>query len=194
MSSSEGRTFVRTVGGKEIDIPVGPTLLTMTGDVDADAGKVAANMGLVGELLAETTEALERADAAYRKWRGVRVSSVLVDDPKLAEWKVKAQVEADDGFESYKGAVAELEGDLAYLRAYFDGLRALGRMVEVRQRLAANKLTAERVGVDVRDATPDDDEDDPPRRRRGRGTTDDTKSRADRVREARKRGRTSDRS
>lgn len=138
--NARGRVFRRRVAGQEVETRIEPEILALTGDHDRDAADVASWLGLVAELLAEATQALEDADVEYRHWRAVASRSVLLEDPKTAEWKVKTEVETHPRFPVVKAPLAKLEADIAFLRGYHDALIAKGQMIRVRVDLVRSGL------------------------------------------------------
>jgi len=127
-----GRTFTLD-GGERVTLLVGD--LFPGEDLDEEAGWLSSTIGLVGELLGQTTHALEREDAAYRRWRAGASRDVLASEPKTPEWKIKHEVENDPKFEAFKNRVAALEGDSEFLRAYHDALRTKSSMIRARVEL-----------------------------------------------------------
>ena len=144
------RRFHREIGGRDVAVELDTRSLEPGGDIDADAGTVASQVGLVGELLAVTTERLEICDAQYRNWRAVRCTAILSQEPKLAEWKVKAKVEADPGFLTHKNAIASHTGDLEFLRVYLSGLKTKASMIRGRIELTRNEWDGTSLGFDVK--------------------------------------------
>lgn len=127
-------------------------LLGSTGDLDADAGNVAASIGLVAELIGDTARRYGVYDAAYRQWRGAKyLEFKLVDGKAPSDELVKAQVEGDEEFLSRKAFLAELEGDLEYLRGLHEGLRTKAMMINARINLRRGKEHGESGGVDLRE-------------------------------------------
>ena len=144
------RVFKREVGGRDVIVELDTKSLEPSADLDSDAGSVASQVGLVGEILAVTTERLESADAKYRQWRATKAGTILHSDPKLAEWKVKAKVEADPGFMTHKNAIASLTGDLEFLRVYLSGLKTKASMIRGRIELTRSEWDGTSLGLDVR--------------------------------------------
>lgn len=144
------RQFTRTVGGKEVVVELDTSTLDPSSDLDAEAGSIASQVGLVAEMMAVATERLESADSGYRHWRAIRVSQSLSSDPKLAEWKVKARVEADPGFMTHKNKIAALTGDVEFLRVYLSGLKTKASMVRGRIELTRSEWEGTSLGLDIK--------------------------------------------
>lgn len=143
---------MRLVGETEVTITLKTSDLDPTGDLQADAGRVPALMGLVVELLSETTESFTLNDTAYRSWKANIGEKLLLEDPKIAEWKVSEAATARKEFKSFKQRQAELEGDLEYLRGYMEALRTMSLMIRVRAELTRKSNTG-----DEPDARPERD-------------------------------------
>jgi hypothetical protein len=75
-------------------------------DVDMDIRRVAAQMGFWGNVKGAAEREKEATDAYYRRWRGQKTLDVNKAQPSLSEYKVKAEVEADDQFLKLKDAYA----------------------------------------------------------------------------------------
>jgi len=96
------------LGGRTYDFDFAPDL-RIGHDVDTQMDQVAAQIAWTGGLWGEAKKAKLIADAEYRAWRAATTRAVLDEAPKLAEWKVKAAIEADPGFMTHKRAIAEAE-------------------------------------------------------------------------------------
>lgn len=175
MIQAGDRRFVRRIDGREVETILRRSDLDLGADLQADAGAPSSMMGLVGELIAATIEDLGIVDSQYRAWRASKALAVGAD--KVAEHKVKALIEADPMFREWKSEIARLEGDLEYLRSYFEGLRTKGMMTAVRKDLAIKVYEGGAGGPDLRIPRP-------PRPRTTRGETQDDRVRAA-IREAR---------
>lgn len=95
------------------------TDLEVSFDLGGDMSKVASHMAWWGSVWAEAEAERVRVDAAYRQWRAQKVAKV---DPKgnLAEWRVKAAIEADPEFIKHKNAIARTEGNVTAARSQHD--------------------------------------------------------------------------
>lgn len=96
-------------------------------DVDSEMDKVSAQVGFWGDVWSSAQEEVTNADAHYRAWRATLTKQLLDEDPKLAEWKVKANIEAHPKFTMWKAAIAQAERNVILARALvdaFDGKRA----------------------------------------------------------------------
>ena len=129
---SVGRTFIREIDDNEIRVHLSLLDLRISSNPETDADRIAELMGLVGELLADVAQAYEEADADYRNWRGKKSVAIAEESTRVAEHTIKSTVEGDDTFKEKKGAVAQLSGDLEFLRAFMDACRAKVTMLNAR--------------------------------------------------------------
>jgi hypothetical protein len=96
-------------------------------DIDADMATVSSDIAFWGDVWSAAQEEATNADAHYRNWRATFTKSLLEEDPKLAEWKVKANIEGHPDFVKWKAAIARAERNVILARAMvdaFDGKRA----------------------------------------------------------------------
>lgn len=141
--ASVGRTFIRDIDGREVKVHLSLLDLRIGPDLEAEMTEVPSLMGLVGELLSDVTDGYQRADAEYRRWRGEQVGSILQGDPKLAEWKVKADVDASPRFLEIKHEIAAMEGDLEFLRWFMEAARVKAQQIVAKVNLTRGLPTGE---------------------------------------------------
>lgn len=117
-------TFLRRADHEAFRRSVGIRAVVTTEDeggsffeVDADVDHVSHQIALatIADAKAEAVEASIVADSLYRRWRADATADVLASDEKLAEWKVKARVEALDDFLAHKAQIAEIAGTIEFL-------------------------------------------------------------------------------
>ncbi|KKW46028.1 MAG: hypothetical protein UY96_C0010G0043 [Parcubacteria group bacterium GW2011_GWB1_56_8] len=142
-----GRWFVREVAGRLIDIHVSEESLALSVDLDVETSGVASMMGLLAQLLAEAVEKQGRLDAEYRHWRACKMKNLaeLAAQPggnKKPEYVMSAEVESDNGFLERKNALAKMEADVQYLRAYLEALKVKSFLVQTKANLAKVALLA----------------------------------------------------
>ena len=127
-----GRTFIRQIGGREVEVTLNEADLEIheSDDLDERRSLIAADIGTVGGLMAEVDEEIELADAEYRAWRARMINVALNEDGKFAEWKTKSIVEALPEFIEHKKAIGALEGDQTYLKWYLEALRTVAIKLE----------------------------------------------------------------
>lgn len=111
------------VGDQEI-VFNSETLLYHPERVETDVVAIASAINLWGQHLAKAEEQKVMVDAEYRDWRARQVNEALAKDPKLAEWKVKARVEAMEKFMLFKTGIAKAALNVVSLQTIGDGLRA----------------------------------------------------------------------
>lgn len=98
---------VITVAGQDVELNIEDELVIA--DLSEGMDRVAAQMAWWGSVLASAEGEKIEVDAFYRRWRAGRVQEILDKTPSLAEWKVKAAVEADPDFVKMKKAIATAE-------------------------------------------------------------------------------------
>ena len=76
-----------------------------------------------GEYLADAISSVSIAERDYRQWRGKTTIELLALDPKLAEWKVKAHVDGDVQFKTFKTELATRQLHVDTLRGFLDALK-----------------------------------------------------------------------
>jgi hypothetical protein len=111
-------------------------------DITEGMSRVAASIGWWGDVAASAEEELTQADAHYRAWRAGEVKRQLALDPKMAEWKVKAEVESHPNFLKFKHAIASAEGNLARARQMVNAFEAKSRVLQSRGAIARSELDA----------------------------------------------------
>lgn len=114
-------------------------------DISADMDKVAAQMAWWGSVWAAAEREKIDADAYYRRWRAQKTNDVLAADPKLAEWKLKAAIEADENFVKLKAALAQAEENTLLARNVFLSLDKKANQLQSRG--AAARQTMAREGM-----------------------------------------------
>ena len=129
MYTETSRTFVRNVidadcNEAQIEIVLSTDDLIISRPLAEEARDVAALIGQVGDLIGSWMECVELADARYRRWRGQQTESILgASDKAPAEFKVTAAREAHPEFLQHKTEIAQLTGELEFLRAYYAALQ-----------------------------------------------------------------------
>lgn len=100
----------------------------------------------------------EAVDARYRQWRAQATKALLDSDPKLAEWKVKANIEAHADFLKLKSALAKAIDNATTARGMWE---ACIRRSNLAQSVGANKReTMRKMGDDTTRENPADDDSD----------------------------------
>lgn len=106
---------------------------TEISDLTEDMAEMASKIAWYGRVLASCRQSADVAEDGFRAWKATTIEAILADDPKKAEWKCKAALEAHPGWARHKGLIAntwrevnEVEAALNGLRAKADMLRSLG--------------------------------------------------------------------
>ena len=148
------RIFRRWVGDLMIDVEIDRVaILNLGDDLDTASGDVAANIGLVGELIGDYTRLFAQKDAEYRNWKAATyLRFKLVDGKAPSDELVKNQVDGEPEFVTRKAELGELEGDLEYLRGLHEALRAKTTLINARVNLRRGKEYGESGGVDLRES------------------------------------------
>jgi hypothetical protein len=156
--------LAEAAAGEEVVIELGDQRFTynfeeLTEIVDVNEGMkgAASQIAYWGNVLSLAEALAEEADASYRGWRAKSISELLSADPKLAEWKAKAEVEASVGFQLHKLAQARANRNVSSLQRLLMGLThksELLRSVGARQR-----AELEATGMTTRFRDPDADPD-----------------------------------
>jgi len=125
-------------------------------DLSADQTRIAAQMSYWGQLQASAESEKIRADTYYRTWRAVNGKKVLDADPKLAEWKVKMELEAMPDFQKLKNGIAQATYNLVVCRTVFDSFRIKANQLQsrganMRFEMEATGMTTKETPVEVRE-------------------------------------------
>lgn len=105
--------------GKAYEIEL--TLVECAEDMDA----IPDEISFYGRVLAALEREFVIADAGYRQWRAQYMCELLKNDPKLSEWKAKAEIEADEEFDRRKRDIAEISEGVFAVRAHINALLVL---------------------------------------------------------------------
>jgi hypothetical protein len=138
MISGQGKTTLEVMGEKVVV----DHSTAKVGDIDLDMDQVAAYMSRVGELWAMAEEELMSADAHYRTWRASYGEAILKKDPKLAEWKVKQQVEGSPKFTAIKDRLAKAKRNATMLKSHFEAFRAKASILQSKGAMRRAELEA----------------------------------------------------
>lgn len=129
---SRSRTFKKKLGGREVEITLNFADLHPDLDIDAEARSIPQTLAHLAELTEATIVEFREEDAKYRRWRGQRTERELAENGKLPEWRIENVVNADSDFLRRKTRLAELEGELEFLRAYTEAVRTQAFMIKSR--------------------------------------------------------------
>lgn len=96
----------RTIRVNGVDLDVVPDDLEIR-DIDKAQRHSARMMAFWASVAGAAQKEHAEADAYYRQWRARLKLEVLESDPKLADHKINARIEASDEFYALKSAVAK---------------------------------------------------------------------------------------
>lgn len=129
-----------TINGEAIKVDVDDVL--EISDLDSDMSTVAAQMGYWASLNASAERERVQADSFYRQWRAESGKRLIEKDPKLAEWKVRQEIEAADAFKKLKNALAEAVRNTTITRGIYEALRTKASMLQSRGAMMRAELDA----------------------------------------------------
>ncbi len=72
-----------------------------------DAGVLLALLRDVSKASTFCYEAVANFEVNYRQWRSLSINELLAKEPKLAEWKVTARINATPEYERHKSNISE---------------------------------------------------------------------------------------
>lgn len=104
--------------------------LRISADLNSEMDHAAAWMAYWGSVLAAAKGELERADGAYRAWRGEATQSILAKDPKMAEWKVRETINAHPRFMDYKKAQAACQRNVTLLETRYEAFKMRASLIQ----------------------------------------------------------------
>jgi len=98
-------------------------------DVASARQKAAAKMAWWGSVWGEAQAEVDRADAGYRAWYAGSQMATLKEDPKAAEWKVKAVIESSPQFLEFKRHIADMKEAAKKAETVYDSFKQLTFML-----------------------------------------------------------------
>lgn len=135
--------------------------LTIT-HVDKELRVVPAQMNRWAAVWAAAEAEYAQIDAQYRAWRGSMVEAILSGDPKRAEWKVRAEIEADPQFMKFKNALALALRNKTRSHAIFQSFETKARLLQTKGANARAELSKTGGGSYVTDEDEDEGDESPP--------------------------------
>jgi hypothetical protein len=129
-----------TVMGEKVDLNTKVDL--PIADVSVDMSKVAAQIGWWGSVWAAAEKERMQSEAHYRRWRAGMTNGILDSDPKLAEWKLRARIEADPKFIEFKDALAQAEENVVLAKNQVEAFKAKGNQLQSRGAMQRSELDA----------------------------------------------------
>jgi len=119
------RAFHRRIGDQVAIVVLDTAVLEPVDDLYAEASHVAANMGMLADLMDEATVNIELAEGAHKAVRGQIAVDLLEVSPDLAQWRVEKHLDADARVVQGLSHIARAKGDLAFLKTFHDALRLI---------------------------------------------------------------------
>lgn len=117
-----------TVDGERVQVDLESELAIV--DISTEMSQVSAKMSWWGNVWGAAEEESERVDSHYRHWRAQMGQRVMAADPKMAEWKVKQEIEADPAFIKFKEAHAKALGNVTRVRGVFEAFKAKANQLQ----------------------------------------------------------------
>lgn len=142
-----GKIKIR-IGDEESEIDT-ESVASIT-NIDIGMSQVSAQIAFYGELLALAEAEKIKIDAAYRRWRAEQTKIILAKDEKLAEWKVRAEIESNQTFVSYKEAEAQAEYNSTSLKILVRALEEKSPNLRSKGARARAELDATDMGTKTR--------------------------------------------
>ena len=99
-------------------------------DISSEQSQIASKMAWWGAVEAYAASKQFALVAMYRNWRASYSKAILEREPKLAEWKVKAQIEADDQFVDIKKEIGEAERVVLLARRTYGALEKMANQLQ----------------------------------------------------------------
>jgi len=139
-------------------------------------------IGYIGRLHAEAKANIERVDKARRQFRAREAQKILKGNPKAAEWRVKADIEASAKWGSLKEELARAVRDEATLYSLYFSLQ---KKADLLQSLSANTRTEAERGLNPerhdREPDPEPAPAKGPSRKAAKAKADKAKAKADKA-------------
>lgn len=144
------------VDGVKVEIDTDASGLPIV-DLSQDMDRVASQMAWWGSVLGAAEQEKITCDAAYRRWRGQRTQELLGKDPKMAEWKLRAAIDADPKFIQYKQAIAAAERHVVLVQKVFAAFDKKANLLQSKGAMARAQLDATGMSTprEPRSAAPD---------------------------------------
>lgn len=136
------------VDGKPVEADLDEQL--EIGDVSSDMERVAAQMAYWGAVWASAEAEKLSADAYYRQWRADAGKTLLESEAKLAEWKVKQEIEAQSKFAKIKQGLATATRNATLCKAIYESFKTKASMLQSKGAMLRSELDA--TGMSTRDS------------------------------------------
>ena len=116
------------VRGEEVKVDRDKLMLIK--DVSRDMDRIASLMSYWGEVWAAAEQERIEVDGYYRQWRANKGIEIAEAEPKLAEWKVKQRIEADETFYKLKQGIALATRNATIAKTTYESLKTKGSMLQ----------------------------------------------------------------
>ena len=123
-----GKTELK-VAGLVVEVDVRDLLID---DVHLDISRVSAQIAFFGSVWASAQAELTNIDSNYRHWRASYTRKLLSKEEKLAEWKMKAEIESAPEFLAFKAKIAECERNIILARTQADAYETKSRALQTK--------------------------------------------------------------
>lgn len=99
-------------------------------DISSDMDKVASQIAYWGNIWAEADKEEQTAKAYYRNWKAITGNKFVEDNEKLAEWKVRQQLEALDEFRTIKEGLARASKNVLLAKSVYEAFKAKANILQ----------------------------------------------------------------
>jgi len=144
MKASESKLKI-TVMGEEVELDRSQLVIV---DLGEDMDHVAAQVSYFGGLWGEAEREEMAADTYYRAWRAKEGEKVLGADPKMAEWKVKQDLEASSQFAVIKEQLSIARRNTIALRGHYEAFKVKASILQSKG--AMRRAEMESTGMSTR--------------------------------------------
>lgn len=111
-------------------------------DLSKDMDEVAAKMAYWGSVWAAAEAEKLQVDTSYRAWRAEYGRQLLEANEKLAEWKVKQEIEASPKFKRYKKGISVAIRNATMLKANFESWKVKASQLQSKGAMQRSSLDA----------------------------------------------------
>lgn len=154
-----GITVEVPILGEGAELPIGE-------NISDEMDRVSAQLAYWGAVLAEAKKEQIKVDTWYRRYRAQMTVMILDKGGSITEWKVKARIEASDGFVKHKDAIAQAQKHVSLLEGIVKAFDKKGNQLQskgarMRQEISKQGMTTKKKprGWDLSGKGSDDDDD-----------------------------------
>lgn len=91
-------------------------------DDDHDPVDPMVTMASLALEIGKATRAKTLTEARLRDWKAKQINDLLVSEPKLAEWKTRARIEAEPAWLATKDLLSEIDSVLITLQTFTEAV------------------------------------------------------------------------